>query len=131
MNISFYIHEKLVAAGIPIYGVAYAPLEIQFKEEAAPEQRELAQQIAEQAIDDYPKIELADKAKSLANARIEQFYALYRQINISRLAQGYTQADLNTMSVFIDAVRDRCHQYEAEIQAGQTPVIDYTDITPV
>jgi hypothetical protein len=130
MNTALYIHEKLVAAGISIYGVAYAPLEIQFKDEATLEQRELAQQIAEQAIADYPKIELADKAKSLANARIEQFYALYRQINISRLAQGYTQADLDTMSVFIDAVRDRCHQYEAEIQAGQTPVIDYSDITP-
>ena len=130
MNTALYIHEKLVAAGIPIYGVAYAPLEIQFKEEATPEQRELAEQIAEQAINDYPKIELADKAKSLANARIEQFYALYRQINISRLAQGYTQADLDTMSVFIDAVRDRCHQYESDIDAGQTPDIDYSDILP-
>jgi hypothetical protein len=130
MNTALYIHEQLIAAGIPIYGVAYAPLEIQFKEEATPEQRELAQQIAEQAIADYPKLELANKAKALANARIEQFYALYRQINISRLAQGYTQADLDTMSVFIDAVRDRCHQYEADIQAGQTPTIDYSDITP-
>ena len=130
MNISFYIHEQLISAGIPIYGVAYAPLDIQFKDEATPEQRDLAQQVAEQAIADYPKIELADKAKALANARIEQFYALYRQINISRLAQGYTQADLDTMSVFIDAVRDRCHQYESEIQAGQIPDINYSDITP-
>jgi hypothetical protein len=130
MNTALYIHEQLAAAGIPVYGVAYAPLEIQFREEATQEQRELAQQIAEQAIANYPKIELADKAKSLANARIEQFYALYRQINITRLAQGYTQADLDKMSTFIDAVRDRCHQYESEIDAGQTPDINYSDITP-
>jgi hypothetical protein len=136
MNAALYITEQIIQAGIPIYGVAYAPhqgqeFRIDFTEDATDAQKALGQQIGEQAIADLPKVQLKQKANDDAGIHINEFYALYRQINISRLAQDYTQADLDKMSTFIDAVRDRCHQYEAEIQAGQTPVIDYTDITPV
>ena len=130
MNKVLYIHEKIQEAGIPIDGVAYAPLSIHFREEATEEQRELALQIAQQAEADFPKVLAAKEAKEKANQHIESHYALYRQINISRLAQGYTQSDLNTMSTFIDAVRARCHQYEADIENNQIPEIDYSDINP-
>ena len=135
MNAALYITEQLQKSGIPIYGVAYAPhqgqgFRINFTEDATDDQKALGQQIGEQAITDFPKVELKQKANDDAGIYINGLYALYRQINITRLAQGYTQADLDKMSTFIDAVRDRCHQYEADIDAGQTPTIDYTDITP-
>ena len=135
MNAALYITEQLQKAGIPIYGVAYAPhqgqgFRIDFTEDATDAQKALGQQIGEQAIADLPKVELKQKANDDAGIYINGYYALYRQINISRLAQGYTQADLDKMSVFIDAVRDRCHQYEAEIDAGQTPAMNYSDIVP-
>lgn len=135
MNIALYITEQLQKAGIPIYGVAYAPhqglaFRIDFTEDATDEQKALGQQIGEQAIADFPKVELKQKANDDAGIYINGYYLLYRQINITRLAQGYTQADLDKMSTFIDAVRDRCHQYEADIDAGQTLDIDYSDIVP-
>lgn len=135
MNAALYITEQLQKAGIPIYGVAYAPhqgqgFRIDFTEDATDAQKALGQQIGEQAIADFPKVELKQKANDDAGIHVTGYYALYRQINISRLAQGYTQADLDKMSTFIDAVRDRCHQYESDIDAGQTPVIDYSDIVP-
>jgi len=130
VNKVLYIHEKIQEAGIPIDGVAYSPLSIHFREEATEEQRELALQIAQQAEADFPKVLAAKEAKDKANQHIESYYALYRQINISRLAQGYTQSDLTTMSTFIDAVRARCHQYEADIEDNQIPEIDYSDINP-
>lgn len=135
MNAALYITEQLQNSGIPIYGVAYAPhqgqgFRIDFTEEATDDQKALGQQIGEQAIADFPKVELKQKANDDAGMHINGYYALYRQINISRLAQGYTQADLDKMATFIDAVRDRCHQYESEINAGQTPDIDYSDILP-
>lgn len=130
MNIALFIHEKIQEAGIPIQGIAYGPLRIDFAEEATEEQRELALQIAEQAEADFPKVLAAKEAKDKANQHIESNYALYRQINIARLAQGYTQSDLTTMSTFIDAVRARCHQYEDDIENNQIPEIDYSDINP-
>lgn len=135
MNAALYITEQLQKAGIPIYGVAYAPhqgqgFRIDFTEDATDDQKALGHQIGEQAIADFPKVELKQKANDDAGIHVTGYYALYRQINISRLAQGYTQADLDKMATFIDAVRDRCHQYEAEIDAGQTPDINYSDIVP-
>lgn len=135
MNAALYITEQLQKAGIPIYGVAYAPhqgigFRIDFTEDATDEQKALGQQVGEQAIADFPKVELKQNAADDAGMHVTGYYALYRQINISRLAQGYTQVDLDKMAAFIDAVRDRCHQYEAEIDAGQTPDINYSDILP-
>lgn len=61
-----------------------------------------------------------------AQARIEMFYPITKQLNIGRMGWGYTVLDKTKMDTFIDAVRARCKQYEQ----AQNPTIDYSDMEP-
>jgi hypothetical protein len=74
--------------------------------------------------------DLKSAAKMGAYMRIVSQYNDIKQINILDLAQGYTEADRTTFRTFRDAVRTRCDEYEAQIDQGQSPVIDYSDIVP-
>jgi hypothetical protein len=65
-----------------------------------------------------------------AGARIEEFYPQYKRENILDQAPPYVQADLDKFRTFRDAVRNRCNEYEQQAEAGETPVIDYSDILP-
>ena len=126
MNESGFITEQLKAAGIPISGVAYHPdgVKIDF-DNATEEQRAQAQQIAEQAISDFPQALIIQDAKLKAGVHIESYYAAYKQRNAA-LGIGFTAGQVAAMVAFINAVRARCDEYEA----AESPVIDYSDITP-
>lgn len=67
-------------------------------------------------------------AKREANLHIMRFYPNYKQQNA---ALGIYSDEVKAQIVtFIQAVRTRCDEYEAAIEAGQTPEINFSDITP-
>ncbi len=66
------------------------------------------------------------EVKSAGGRQIEAAYPLYKQMNIDRLAQGYTQADKDAMIDFIDTVRSKCERIEMSINA-----VSATDIDPL
>lgn len=68
-------------------------------------------------------------ARREAGQHILFYYPDYKQRNAA-LGIGFTAEQTAQMVTFINAVRARCDEYEAAIEAGQTPVIDYLDITP-
>lgn len=69
---------------------------------------------------------IAFLAKREASLHINKYYPPHRRENILDLAEGYTEQDRTQFRVFRDAVRARCDEYEA----AESPVIDYSDITP-
>ena len=69
-------------------------------------------------------------ARARAGIRIEEFYPQYKRENILDQAPPYTQADLDKFRTFRDAVRNRCNEYEQQALAGETPLLDYSDIMP-
>ena len=69
-------------------------------------------------------------ARCKAGGRIDEFYPQYKRENILDQAPPYTQADLDKFRVFRDAVRSRCNEYEQQALAGETPLLDYSDIMP-
>ena len=74
--------------------------------------------------------------KDAAGAHISSVhgYTLPKQLNIQRLAQGYTQQDLDTMGAFIYAVRTRSDSLEAqatgEVEQFETVLAQYANIQP-
>jgi len=71
--------------------------------------------------------------RTRAEQAILSKYPQYKQLNIIRQGSGYAEKDLVSMNAFIDAVRARCDEYEAEIESADDPgsiVIDYSDIQP-
>ena len=69
-------------------------------------------------------------SKLKARERIEEFYSQHKRENILDQAPPYTQADLDKFRTFRDAVRSRCNEYEQQALAGETPLLDYSDIMP-
>jgi hypothetical protein len=69
-------------------------------------------------------------ARIRAGSRIEEFYPQYKRENILDQASPYTQADLDKFRTFRDAVRNRCNEYEQQAEAGETPLLDYSDLEP-
>lgn len=81
-----------------------------------------------------------ERADRLCREYITARYPEQRQANIARLglkfgpddlpAGNYSESDRSEMFAFIDAVRSRCHEYQAQIAASETqmPDIDYTDL---
>lgn len=65
-------------------------------------------------------------ARREAGMHISRYYPPHKQLNILRQGSGYGPVELEQMSVFIDAVRARCDEYES----ADNPVIDYSDIVP-
>lgn len=64
--------------------------------------------------------------KREATRHIYSFYPQHKQINA---ALGITQ-DADVIADFISRVKARCDEYEAQISVGETPEIDFSNITP-
>ena len=65
-------------------------------------------------------------AKRAAGEHINMHYPQHKRENLIDLADGYSEQDRAQFRAFRDAVRARCDEYEA----AESPVIDYSDITP-
>lgn len=61
-------------------------------------------------------------------------YTVPKQLNIQRLGNGFTQTDLDTMSAFIDAVRVKSNELEAQadgqVEQFENVLALYSAITP-
>jgi len=68
-------------------------------------------------IEQYRAIQ-TESVKLAANQAIIDKYSIEKQLNILRLANGYTQADLDQMSGFIDSIRAQSDQFETQIQVA-------------
>ena len=66
------------------------------------------------------KLKKINKFKSLCEEEILQEYPLYKQININRLADGYSQEDLDAMTVFIDTRREKSNLLESQVNLSKT-----------
>lgn len=77
----------------------------------------------------YFKAVQTDSAKLAAREKITAVYPIEKQLNILRLAPGFTQSDLNAMSAFIDDIRSQCSEIEAQIaESGDLEWIASLDI---
>lgn len=74
--------------------------------------------------------------KSAAGAHIESVHGFkqHKRENIMALRSGYTQTDLDSLNQFIDAVRARSEELEAQADGltdqFESVVAQFSDITP-